>query len=104
MNTFFPRALFGVLCVVSFICVIPTAAAQHPHAAPAVEKPAAAPRGDVKSTASKGYKTFTPDEPLTDWRRANDTVNAIGGWRVYAKEAARANKRDAEKATEGSKP
>ncbi len=37
------------------------------------------------------YRTFTPNEPLLDWRKTNETVAAIGGWREYAKEAARAN-------------
>lgn len=27
------------------------------------------------------------DEKLISWRDANDTVNRIGGWRVYAREA-----------------
>ncbi len=37
------------------------------------------------------YQKFAPDEPLTDWRKANDTVREIGGWRVYLKESMRAN-------------
>ena len=27
--------------------------------------------------------------PAVDWRSANDTVQRIGGWRAYAREAAR---------------
>lgn len=27
------------------------------------------------------------DQPLTGWKKANDTVEQIGGWAVYAKEA-----------------
>jgi len=27
------------------------------------------------------------DEPVTSWKAANDRVESIGGWRVYAKEA-----------------
>jgi hypothetical protein len=38
-----------------------------------------------------GYRRFTFDEPLADWRTVNDTVRAIGGWKAYAQEAARAN-------------
>lgn len=30
------------------------------------------------------------DEKLISWREANDTVARIGGWRVYAREAQRA--------------
>ena len=36
------------------------------------------------------YRPFNATEALIDWRTANNTVNEIGGWRVYAKEAARA--------------
>lgn len=35
------------------------------------------------------FKSYTPlgaDKPVS-WREANDTVNRIGGWRVYAREA-----------------
>lgn len=33
----------------------------------------------------RGYKTYTAPEPI-DWRKANQTVDAIGGWRAYARE------------------
>lgn len=33
------------------------------------------------------YQTFV-DEPIANWKSANDTVARIGGWRAYAKEAA----------------
>lgn len=32
------------------------------------------------------YKNFN-EQPVTDWRENNDTVEKIGGWRAYAKEA-----------------
>ena len=31
------------------------------------------------------YRTHT-DEPLQDWREANDQVGRIGGWRTYSME------------------
>lgn len=34
-----------------------------------------------------GYQPFT-DEKLKSWKDSNDTVEKIGGWRAYAKEAA----------------
>jgi hypothetical protein len=37
------------------------------------------------------YRRFDADAVLVDWRQANDTVLAIGGWRAYAREAAKAN-------------
>ena len=32
------------------------------------------------------YKPYT-DEPLANWKAANDTTARIGGWREYAKQA-----------------
>ena len=34
----------------------------------------------------EGYKPYT-EEKIIDWKRANDNVGKIGGWREYAKEA-----------------
>lgn len=36
------------------------------------------------------YRRLDPETPLVDWRKANDTVRQIGGWRAYAREAAAA--------------
>jgi hypothetical protein len=33
------------------------------------------------------YRSLRDDAPV-DWRQANETVRAIGGWRAYAREAA----------------
>jgi hypothetical protein len=48
---------------------------------PAASVPAAAYR-----SALSGYQRYQ-DQPAGAWREANDTVNRIGGWRVYAREA-----------------
>jgi hypothetical protein len=37
-------------------------------------------------SAFDGYKPYT-DEPLANWRAANDTTARIGGWRAYARQA-----------------
>ena len=61
-----------------------TAAAQAPAAtpqtgsAPAVLTP--------YRSAFDGYSAFT-DEPVANWKAANDTTARIGGWREYAKQA-----------------
>ena len=34
-----------------------------------------------------GYQPFT-DEKMRSWKDSNETVEKIGGWRAYAKEAA----------------
>lgn len=39
-------------------------------------------------SAFAGYRRLA-DEPARDWPEANRTVNRIGGWRTYAREAAR---------------
>jgi hypothetical protein len=33
------------------------------------------------------YRRFA-EQPVGSWRGANETVNRVGGWRVYAREAA----------------
>lgn len=52
-----------------------------PSLAAAQQSRAAAP------SAFSTYRTFV-DEPVANWKSANDTVARIGGWRAYAKEAA----------------
>ncbi|MGV3573110.1 MAG: hypothetical protein ACO1PB_21150 [Ramlibacter sp.] len=37
------------------------------------------------NSAFEGYRAFSADE-VGDWRKANDTVREIGGWRAYARE------------------
>jgi len=37
-------------------------------------------------SALSGYQRYQ-DQPAGSWREANDTVNRVGGWRVYAREA-----------------
>ncbi len=38
------------------------------------------------ASAFEGYKPYT-DEPVVNWKSANDTTARIGGWREYAKQA-----------------
>lgn len=37
-------------------------------------------------SAFSGYRVYT-DQPLESWQKSNQQVQAIGGWRAYAKEA-----------------
>ena len=37
-------------------------------------------------SAFEGYKLYT-DEPVANWKAANEAVAKIGGWREYAKQA-----------------
>lgn len=45
---------------------------------------AAVPAQDYRSPLQH-YRPL-PDEPVQDWRGANDQVGRIGGWRAYAQE------------------
>lgn len=38
------------------------------------------------ASAFENYKPYT-DEPIGNWKTANDTTARIGGWREYAKQA-----------------
>ena len=64
-----------------------------PHAAlaPSIDASAAiaqaAPTALPYTSAFEGYLPFT-DEKLRPWKESNTTVEKIGGWRAYAKEAA----------------
>ena len=65
----------------------------HNHAAMAPAKPAGAVIAAPPPTNALGYESvFTRyksyrDEKTGSWREANETVDRIGGWRTYAKEA-----------------
>jgi hypothetical protein len=76
-------------------------AAHHDHRATTVAVPAtaAAPTPAIATPAPPQqpsifdrYQRFNTDTPLLDWRSANKTVQQIGGWRAYAREAAAAAK------------
>ena len=64
---------------------IPAAVSQASSAAPAT--PAA--KSGAGASAFDNYKSFT-DEPIGNWKAANENVAQIGGWREYAKQAQQA--------------
>lgn len=45
------------------------------------------PSGTAYRSAWDGYRPYA-DEPTVSWTAANERVKQIGGWRVYAQEAA----------------
>lgn len=51
----------------------------------AAPSPAAKPVAGAYHSAFEGYRPFVAEE-VGDWRKANDTVRDIGGWRAYARE------------------
>ena len=38
------------------------------------------------TSALNGYQPYH-DQPVGDWKKANDEVGRIGGWRAYTREA-----------------
>lgn len=51
-------------------------------------------------SAFEGYQAYS-DDPLVNWREANNDVAQIGGWREYAKQAQQPESPPAAKAGEG---
>ena len=79
-----------LLLIAGFSAVPFLAAAQSPHTGhgqqpAAASKPAAArqpapsPEARLYRSAFEDFRPFKPDEPLVEWRGANDTVREIGG-------------------------
>ena len=44
-----------------------------------VAKPPMALASSAELSAFKGYRAFTPDEPMVNWRRVNDEMEYLGG-------------------------
>lgn len=71
----------------------------HAHGARTLPPTASTPAQSLSAPAERtSYRRFNANEPMLDWRAANDRVAQIGGWRAYAKEAA-ANSANANQAT-----
>ena len=87
---FAPRVTALLLCIYAA-----SSGAQAPqdHAAMLAARPASAAPLAASASATLAYESvFTRyksyrDEKAGAWRDANDTVDRIGGWRAYAKEA-----------------
>ena len=45
----------------------------------------------IYRSAFTGYRKLAAESPPLAWREANDAVERIGGWRVYAREAQQAD-------------
>jgi hypothetical protein len=56
-----------------------------PKKADPLDPAASVPLAAYRSTLSN-YQRHS-EQPLGSWKEANETVNRIGGWRVYAREA-----------------
>lgn len=101
----------AVTCVsVAFAAVTAagTAHAQHRHGAAPTAAPALVSSSVVTAAVRPfrsimdGYRRFDADTPLTDWRKANDTVREIGGWQAYAKQSAAEIAKEKSRTTDGA--
>lgn len=89
-SQFAPHA---VVVAMGFLAVNASAQMPHNHAAMGAAKPTASvPVAPSAANALRyesvfaRYKSYR-EEKTGSWRVANDTVERIGGWRAYAKEA-----------------
>jgi hypothetical protein len=57
-----------------------------PAAQAAEEKLSAEPAHPSLAPPFDQYRNFR-DEPVADWRKVNDRVNEVGGWRTYLRES-----------------
>ena len=86
-------ALRTVALALVFFVTSAVAQTPHNHGAMVDAKPAVAVVAAPPATDGLGYQSVFVryqayrDEKLGSWREANDTVERIGGWRAYAKEA-----------------
>jgi hypothetical protein len=55
-----------------------------PAAAPSTKQATA--QAPAFRSALEGYRPYT-DDAAPEWKKANDAVGEVGGWRVYAREA-----------------
>ncbi|NUZ08494.1 hypothetical protein [Piscinibacter koreensis] len=92
MNKLLTRAALAALCAVGSMPTTAQDAQAGSSTGSAVTAAGQTPTkgsGIQYRSAFEGYARFT-DEPVGSWKAANDNVGRIGGWRVYAKEAAAA--------------
>ena len=87
------RLLLPSLVPVALLVGVADAAAQTPARSGTKADPrdarAAAP-ALIHQSAFAAYRAHAQAVPI-GWKQANDTVNRIGGWRAYAREAAETN-------------
>ena len=70
----------------SWFVAVTLAAMLPAHAVAQTVLPAIAPAATPHKSAFEGYQAYS-DDPMVNWKAANDDVARIGGWREYAKQA-----------------
>ncbi len=79
---------------------LPAPSASKPTAPPATQQPSAP---LAYKSAFDGYQPFADAKPVP-WKDANNTVETVGGWRAYAKEAPEPSANDKSSNTNGQAP
>ncbi len=82
-----PLAVCALFAQSAMAQVIPAPAAPPSATAASASTTQSAPTPMPYTSALQGYLPFA-DEKLRPWKQSNTTVEKIGGWRAYAKEAA----------------
>ena len=70
------------------------------HAISQTVLPAKTPVPAPYKSAFEGYQAYS-DNPMVNWKAANDEVARIGGWREYARQAQQLENTPATKPVEG---
>ena len=88
------------LALAAMLAGPPVVQSQPPAPIPVLAPAAADAERSGSASAFEGYRAHA-DEPIRNWKQANDEVGRIGGWRAYAREANAPDSplRDADKAS-----
>jgi hypothetical protein len=110
-----PSSMFAAVCA-SLLGALQMSHAQSPptqlalrggDAAPPVRPDPLDPQAAVPAVTYKsplaGYRRHA-QEPVVSWQKSNETVNRIGGWRTYTRDAARELSAPPPSATPSSPP
>lgn len=82
----FFRRLLPVACAALTLLASTGSAQTPPRTRPDPLDPAARVPAVHAPSSLAGYRRLA-EQPVGSWREANETVNRIGGWRAYAREA-----------------
>lgn len=82
-----PFAVCALLALPVMAQVTPAPAAPTPASSASAATAQPTPSALPYASAFEGYQTFS-EEKVRPWKESNTTVEKIGGWRTYAKEAA----------------
>lgn len=80
-----PHRIFMTVCIAVAASVLRSTVASAQSRADSADPEAQVPAATYRSPFAD-YRAFG-DEPVGNWRAANDEVGRIGGWRAYAREA-----------------